>query len=93
MKNPKAYPYNFLVLTGGEEISRESAEEFGKHISKKDAGMTLLDYFAGQALSDVESLYKTLQLRGIDTSHANVADMAYDLAESMLKEREKRNVL
>lgn len=42
-------------------------------------GMTLLDYFAGQALS---------QMKGEPTDSAR---RCYDHAEAMIKEREKRN--
>ncbi|MFC1535776.1 hypothetical protein ACFL4H_00250 [Candidatus Neomarinimicrobiota bacterium] len=47
-----------------------------------DSGMTLLDYFAGQVLaSDVLIQYTP--------EHA--VNKCYEIAEAMLKEREKRN--
>ena len=44
-------------------------------------GMTMLDYFAGQALA---------LMKQPTTDHENVAEWCYDRAEAMLKEREKR---
>lgn len=46
-------------------------------------GMTLLDYFAGQALIAFgENLH--------DVNDENAAKQCYNIAEAMLKEREKR---
>jgi hypothetical protein len=46
-------------------------------------GVTLLDYFAGEAMSSYPSSYP----EGV---HENVAEWCYDRAAAMLKEREKR---
>lgn len=48
-------------------------------------GMTLLDWFAGQALE------KASRMRGCVTADA-IAARAYFIADAMLAEREKRNV-
>ena len=68
MKNPYAFP---LAIDFGND---------DKHIYD---GMTLLDYFAGQALAGIA--------RGLGDSpnYDLVAERAYAQADSMLKEREK----
>ena len=48
-----------------------------------EEGMTLLDHFAGQAMSSYPSSYP----EGV---HENVAEWCYDRAEAMIAEREKR---
>lgn len=48
-------------------------------------GMTLLDYFAGQALIG----YAT---DAIGLSSERMAELCYDMAEAMLKEREERKL-
>ncbi|KKM79868.1 hypothetical protein LCGC14_1345580 [marine sediment metagenome] len=45
-----------------------------------NAGMTLLDYFAGKAMQG---------LMGIDTTYDNLAKYSYRAAQAMLKERAK----
>lgn len=48
-------------------------------------GMTLLDWFAGQALNG------SLSLPNIDdTNHSALATFCYDMADAMLAERERR---
>ena len=48
-------------------------------------GMSLLDYFAGHALAGLLAMAKQKQ------SFAEFSDDAYDMAEAMLKERERRS--
>lgn len=54
-------------------------------------GMTLRDWFAGQALAEVMSAYFEANGRCLGTEHfkTNCAKIAYDIADAMLKEREK----
>lgn len=57
-------------------------------------GMLLLDYFAGQALTtfnNKETISEMANETGTNPG-AVIAVLAYDLAEHMLKEREKRDV-
>jgi len=83
--NPKAYPYNFLILTGSDDVSPENLKDLERTIHTKDAGMTLLDYFAGQALVTLKR-----QIQDNDTFYHEIAEKAYHIAEAMLEEREKR---
>ena len=49
-----------------------------------ELGMTLRDWFAGQALAGI--------LVGVDNpAHPNIAEMAYRAADSMLQERDRTN--
>ncbi len=56
-------------------------------IDDKFGGMTLLDYFAGQALAGI------IAEGGVaDGYHQVDAQRAYDSADAMMAERAKRNV-
>ena len=57
-------------------------------ITHTSSGMTLLDYFAGQALM---SMLDAIQEIDINTTPQWAATLSYAFAEAMLKEREKRN--
>ncbi len=46
-------------------------------------GMSLLDWFAGQAAPTLRAMWP-------DAPDEEIAELAYDLADAMLKEREKR---
>ena len=74
--NPQAFPFQVQVVAQYGNRVRKEFVEF-------DGGMALLDYFAGQALS-------TFTERN-DSDHVT-AEWCYDMAESMLKEREKREI-
>jgi len=49
-------------------------------------GMTLLDYFAGQALASMLDIPQNIN----QGTGSLVASLSYDIAEAMLEEREKR---
>ncbi len=84
MKNPQAFPKPSLKQSGEVSTSNWlSYEESGEE------GMTLLDYFAGQ------TLIGTLSSDTKDESWGRIENdkmskYCYDIAEAMLKEREKR---
>jgi len=59
----------------------------GYTLSMRDPGMTLLDYFAGQALPAVMHLCAKDTLRPDETLEQSFARKAYDLAAAMLAER------
>lgn len=56
------------------------------------AGMSLRDHFAGEALSIFEFDVDTLRLlqAGHEPNHEPMAKFCYGLADAMLKEREKK---
>lgn len=56
-----------------------------------EPGMTILDYFAGQALVNMSSLTQPEDASDFVT-HDDVAAECYRFADSMIKERGKRNV-
>ena len=61
----------------------------GKPVMVKEAGMTLRDYFAAHAI-DVGSRSLTMDdCMDYDARKANIARHAYEMADAMLKEREK----
>jgi len=72
MDKPKPYAFP-LVIDTGDKI-------------RVTHGMTLLDYFAGQALNGV-----IRHGTKVDITFGEYAEGAYSFAEAMLKEREKRN--
>lgn len=57
----------------------------GYTLSMRDPGMTLLDYFAGQAITGYLSEY---QVSIHPDNAANMAKLAYQLAAAMLNERQ-----
>lgn len=69
--NPQAYP------------CLDYSEGFG--LSMRDPGMTLRDWFAGQALTLIAGMYANGD-HEIGGSF-DVANMAYSLADAMLRER------
>ena len=76
-KNPQAFPIHARM---------EDLEE---------PGMTLLDYFAGQAIVNIASAELLVSLEQIGARAGGAGDIvavfAYDIAEAMLKEREKHD--
>ena len=79
MKNPQAFPLQTKIASGlGGVLDEEGSLEMG---------MTLLDYFAGQALAG-EDWQSNLIL---DEKYGVIAYRCYSIAEAMLKEREKRS--
>jgi len=60
-------------------------------IDFKEDGMTMLDYFAGQALiGEIISDVLWVSLGNSGTSHEGLVKNAYNYAETMLQERAKR---
>jgi hypothetical protein len=63
------------------------------------AGMSLRDYFAGQALTavhfgDAVSRYTTMQETGTEdggSTKEQIAEYAYNMADAMLAERQKQS--
>ncbi len=68
------------------------SEEQGKdYPCYEEAGMTLRDWFAGQALPQVITFYLTANGNGCAADHAlrNIPALAYKYADAMLAERAK----
>jgi hypothetical protein len=65
-----------MFKTGGAAFPLES--DYGSQ-----SGMTLRDYFAGQAIVALAE-----HMMGVDMSHSQ-AEQAYRLADAMIAEREK----
>jgi hypothetical protein len=69
----------------------------GLPVDQFNDGMTLRDYFAGHALaglmgnSEYERLRQTIDGKvSQDAQHSAMAEMVYQLADAMIKEREKQ---
>jgi len=80
-ENPSAFP---------GEINNDW--ETAQGMKKQYKGMTLLEYYAGEAINLFEvdeDNVNQIQKGGIP-NHSLVAKFCYDLAEAMLREREKR---
>ena len=72
MNSPKAFP--------NKQVEHHYN---GQHQYILDPGMTLLDYFAGQALAGLTADPNVM-------NGFKAAEWCYDYAEAMLEEREKR---
>ena len=60
---------------------------------KWECGMTLRDYFAGQALAGILLCEVRLRTKNVEETYAdNVARNSYDYADAMLEERLKRDL-
>jgi len=71
-----AFPVGRVLDRNGEVVQWEAQ------------GMSLLDYFAGQALSTVLSdRLRTATLQGVSVE--DIAKRSYDIARAMLKERDQ----
>lgn len=87
MKNPKAFPTKNMLFN-----TRTNNVEVVEH-----GGMTLLDYFAGQALQGYAANHKSIEeimklsIAGKGKIVDIVAKHSYALAKAMLKEREEQN--
>ena len=79
MKNQKAFPEVDRLIDRGVGGRIFDVESIG--------GMTLLDYFAGQVLMGI-CTHTNIES---GTLLEDLAKDAYELAEAMLKEREKHN--
>ena len=71
MKNIQAFPHFEKTIVNGDEIT------------VRQTGMTLLDYFAGQAL---------MVLKDMIVNYQEIAEVSYEVAEAMLKERENHEI-
>jgi hypothetical protein len=65
---------------------QQGGNDSGSAVFFSNPGMSLRDYFAGQALAGYSSLDFVYQNIG----HPAVAQMAYDAADAMLSERAKQ---
>jgi len=55
------------------------------------SGMTLRDYFAGQAIAGIFSSGKEISSNGVKIHEADqFAELAYNIADAMLVERDKK---
>lgn len=61
----------------------------GKPVMVKGAGMTMRDYFAAHAIEVGRTCMTTADSLDYDARKANIARHAYEVADAMLKEREK----
>ena len=78
MKNIQAFPLQTKIASGlGGVLDKEGSLEMG---------MTLLDYFAGQFLSSIAVAVS----RDDYYRKEEICQDCYNIAEVMLKEREKR---
>lgn len=84
-KNPPAFP--LPDLRQGNGIVESSHLDF---YESGQEGMTLKDYFAAKAMQSMITKNKTNEGYEDDTKYVIVSE-AYDFAEFMLKERERRN--
>lgn len=71
--NQQAYPNSLSDLSG--------------HTAWQD-GMTLLDYFAGQAMQDIMAKNRNTHYLEVG-GNAGVANYAYGIAAAMMEERKK----
>ena len=83
MKNKPAFPRPFSESTANDMVNKEN-------------GMSLLEYYAGQALAGVvasemnlESLNRIAE-RNDDTTEEAVSVLCFSIAEAMIREAEKR---
>ena len=79
--------------TGGPAFPFSSLEPEGPAVYKDNEGMTLLDYFAGQALSGLLG-NPALEKQILKVGQSWIEEFAWAAADAMLQEREvvMRNV-
>lgn len=84
--NPSAFPRESYKTTIEEHFGG-----FTVPIVVRDdvEGMSLRDYFAGQALAGMAANLNNYTIRGKEPNAKNISDAAYLMAEAMLKERSK----
>jgi len=82
MDNPPAFPVKVKRNTSSDPLA--TPREF------RLEGMSLRDWFAGQALAGLCSTDRESTNSALDDFQAVAAD-AYEYADTMLAEREKRN--
>ena len=82
-------------------MKNDGGKAFPEIISDKDGtgqydtysfgGMTLRDYFAGQAIAGIFSSGKEISSNGVKIHEADqFAELAYNIADAMLVERDKK---
>lgn len=71
---------------GGPAFPRPFSDEPSDTHAWAQEGMSLFDYFAGQALMGILAGHRVFD------TYVDYADEAYNLAEAMLKERERRYI-
>lgn len=88
---------NVIKLTGGTMKAIDYEEENTKRVTALEltggpahGGLTVLDYFAGEVMSVAADEWRWAGKDSDDTKYKKLAKKAYDIAEAMLKEREKR---
>ena len=89
----QAYPYvedvpTVYTLNTGEKVAGEPVEPVHRE------GLTLLDYFAGQAMAgqipDLAEAIEAMSGADLREIHENMADIAYRYADAMIKEKRRR---
>ena len=80
MNNIQAFPaLKYKAIEHGEEIGEYA----------QDRGMTLRDYFAGQALYQFQKSFDRVSKQTEEETLTEIAELSYLLADAMLKERDK----
>jgi hypothetical protein len=79
-----AFPGRIL---DGDELTTEPAEVF-EHLTAAWVGMSLRDYFAGQALNMAGTYRVADDEDGNDETAQFIAERAYALADAMIRARE-----
>lgn len=82
---------------GGPAFPARPTEHYGNGVSiTSHHGMTLRDYFAAKAmqglinpLQNPSDLQMAIRHKGVKTAQEFFASVAYDIADAMLKERDK----
>lgn len=82
MENPQAFTSKSIEL-------KDSALQAGRiQIETHHLGMTLLDYFSGQALAGIMANIEYLKAIQNPKPQETIAFNCFELAQSMLKQRE-----
>lgn len=76
------------IIDGGPAFPTESEHQSGPHTFHY-SGMTLRDWFAGQALAHIPAL---LEAKEQNKSGFNIARHAYEIADAMIVQRAKEVV-
>lgn len=88
---------NVIKLTGGTMKAIDYEEENTKRVTALEltggpahGGLTVLDWFAGEVMSVAADEWRWAGKDSDDTKYKKLAKKAYDIAEAMLAERNKR---
>lgn len=71
-----------------ERVYADNADRFGRELHVPVGGMSLRDYFAGQALALGGEFFH----QAASATPTNIAAIAYEVADAMLKAREASHV-